>query len=815
MRASQAQAPGVAGPPPATRAGFVVEAGGTAAGSAIRVSGLVQGVGFRPTAWRLARDCGLQGDVRNDGAGVLIRVWGLPVARQQFLRRLRREAPPLARIDSLSVTALRDGAPQPGFSIVASIMDEVRTGVVPDAATCAACRTEIFDRNDRRAGYAFGNCTHCGPRLSVASSVPWDRCNTSMAAFKMCPACRSEYEDPADRRFHAQPIACPTCGPSLWLESSGDSFDIDHSEEPLAAAQRLIAAGFIVAIKGVGGIHLACDAGNATAVDRLRRRKRRYDKPFALMATDMRMIRRYCHVERMAAALLESPAAPIVLLPANGARGLAGGVAPGQSTYGFMLPYSPLHHLLMSGLDAPIVLTSGNRAEEPQCIRNHEARANLGDIVDALLLNDRDIVNRMDDSVVRVIAGRTALLRRARGYAPASLRMPPGFGDAPAVLAMGGELKNTFCLLRDGEAIVSQHLGDLENAAANAAYRNTLERFLELFDHVPRHLAVDAHPDYLASKLGRERAAADGIAAIDVQHHHAHIAACLADNGVGLDAPGVLGIALDGIGYGDDGSLWGGEFMLADYRDYRRLAAFAPVRMPGSVQAIHEPWRMGLAHLRELEDWEDWRSRCAGRGFFRTLAGKPLATLDAMLHAGFNSPVTSSCGRLFDAVAAVVGLRQAVTYEGQAAIELEAAVDPAALRDGRAYPFAIVTGSGMPVLGVRPMWRALLGDLQADVPRGVMAARFHAGLAQGVVSMVDHLTQAHDDAWSGRIALSGGVFQNACFSALLIAALEAGGRQVLRHERVPANDGGLSLGQASVAAARAIARRRQGEAACA
>ncbi|MFW0754103.1 carbamoyltransferase HypF [Pseudomonas sp. H11T01] len=774
------------------------------AGEAIRVRGLVQGVGFRPTVWRLARDCGLCGDVCNDAEGVLIRIWGERASREQFLERLLDEAPPLSRIDALESTALTGQSPVTDFRIVKSSGGRVHTGIVADAATCSACLSEVFDPGNRRYRYAFTNCTHCGPRMSIVRAIPYDRGNTSMAAFTQCPACLQEYQDPADRRFHAQPNACPDCGPRLWLEAASGA-SLDCSGDPIEATRRLLKAGHIVAIKGIGGVHLACDASNTEAVDRLRQRKRREHKPFALMARNTQMIRRYCSLNPAQTAMLQEAAAPIVLLPIEGPERLAEGVAPKQCCYGFMLPYSPLHHLLMLGLDAPIVLTSGNRSDEPQCIGNDEARERLGDIADALLLHDREIVNRLDDSVVRWVVDAPALLRRARGYAPTPLRLPESFRKAPAVLAFGGELKNTFCLIKDGQAILSQHLGDLANASANAAYRQTLRLYQQLFEHHPQVLAIDGHPDYLPSKIGHDWAAAKGLALVEVQHHHAHIAACLADNGIELNAPPVLGIALDGTGYGDNGTLWGGEFLLADYHGYRRLASLATVAMPGGELAIEQPWRMAYAHLHRTSEWQALATEFGDLPYFQTLADKPLATLSGMLATGFNSPLSSSCGRLFDAVSAVIGLCQQISYEGQAAIELEAAADTSALGDSQGYPFAIVLADGLPRLEAQPMWRALLGDLRAGIALGVIAARFHVGLAQAVVHMVEHLRQQHGDLGSGRIALSGGVFQNAVLSGELIRRLESRGFQVLRHARVPANDGGLSLGQAAVATAQSIA----------
>lgn len=781
-------------------------------GEAIRVRGLVQGVGFRPTVWRLARDCGVSGDVRNDAEGVLIRAFGDESACASFRRRLSEEAPPLARIDALETAPLVADAMPAGFAIAESAGGDIRTGVVADAASCAACLDDIRDPANRRYRYAFTNCTHCGPRLSIVNAIPYDRRNTSMHAFDLCSACRAEYENPADRRFHAQPNACPACGPRLWLEST-DTTLFDAATDVIETTQHLLRAGYIVAIKGIGGVHLACDASNELAVARLRQRKHRYRKPFALMARDIAMVRRYCAVSADEAALLESVAAPIVLLEARGELSLAESVAPTQRTLGFMTPYSPLHHLLLEDLETPIVLTSGNRSDEPQCITNDEARTRLGHIADVLLLHDRDIVNRLDDSVVRVTTNRTALLRRARGYAPAPLSLPAGFDRAAPVLACGGELKNTFCLLRDGQAILSQHLGDLENAAAHAAYRETLALYLRLYEHVPACVAIDRHPEYLPGKLGREYAAQSDLPLVVTQHHHAHIAACLADNGVEIDAAPVLGVALDGLGYGDDDAVWGGEFLLADYRHAKRLARFAPLPMPGGVRAILEPWRMAYAHLKRADDWQELRDWAADLPFFRDLATRPLRTIDGMLGSGFNSPLTSSAGRLFDAVAAVIGVCLESSYEGQAAIELEAAVDDNAL-SAPGYPFGLEYEDELLQIEPLPMWRALLADLRDGVPRGVIAARFHTGLAAVIAAAVERLATVNGDAWRDRVALSGGVFQNAILCDALLAALQKSGFTVLMHERVPANDGGLSLGQAVIAAARAIHNADREETPC-
>ncbi len=775
---------------------------------AIRVRGQVQGVGFRPTVWRLARQCGLRGDVRNDGEGVLARVRGDAAAIDRFCRLLREQCPPLAHIDSLERSALKEPLEAENFRILSSDAGAVRTGVVADAATCAACKQEVFDPANRRYRYPFTNCTHCGPRLSIVRGIPYDRANTSMAAFALCASCRREYEDPADRRFHAQPNACPVCGPKVWLQDAlGQPVPFDD-RDAITAASRLLAQGRILAIKGIGGFHLACDAANAETVRELRARKRRFRKPFALMARDPEVIRRYANLDAAAQRLLESPAAPILLLTAGAAAAeLAPDLAPGQQSLGFMLPYSPLHHLLLANWDSPLVMTSGNLSEEPQCIDNGEAGQRLRGLADYWLLHDREIVNRVDDSVVRCMGGRPRLLRRARGYAPTPLPLPPGFEQAPPILALGGELKNTICLLEDGRAILSQHLGDLEDARTAAEYRRTIALYRDLYRHNPRLLAVDLHPDYRSTRLGRELAQAEGLELIAVQHHFAHIASVLAETGRALDAGPVIGIALDGLGFGDDGTIWGGEFLLADYRGYRRLARLKPAPMPGATRAILEPWRNTYAQIATHLGWERFVAEFVELELTEFLQRKPLDMLATMLARGLNSPLTSSCGRLFDAVAAALGLsRESVSYEGQAAIELEALALTADGPEGGVYPFAVAPGRGMLELDPRPMWEALLADLRRGVEAPRIAARFHAGLAAALSGLAWRLAR---EQGVSSVALSGGVFQNKTLFEAVSGQLAASGLEVLSHERVPSNDGGLALGQAAVAAAKWLAGTRQ------
>jgi hydrogenase maturation protein HypF len=775
---------------------------------AMRVDGIVQGVGFRPTVHQLAGRHGLDGDVCNGPDGVHIRVAGSEEAVEAFAAALRTEAPPLARIERFERERVEAELPT-GFHIRESRAGKPRTQITPDAATCSECLAEVRDPDDRRYRYPFTNCTHCGPRLTIIRGIPYDRLKTSMAPFVMCQACETEYRNPEDRRFHAQPNACPACGPALWLEAVGEGDNPIRGDAALAAAARLIRAGHIVAVKGLGGFHLACDARSEAAVSELRRRKHRDDKPFALMAHDVTEVARCCHVGEFERALLESREAPIVLLERRNGRTVAQAVAPGQCTLGFMLPYTPLHHLLMDELDGPIVLTSGNRSEEPQCTGNDEARERLAGIADAYLMHDRGIANRVDDSVVRVMDGDKRLVRRARGYAPAPLLLPDAFRAAPPVLGMGAEVKNTFCLLREGRAVLSQHIGDLENFTAVRGFEAMLALYRELFDFRPEVLALDLHPEYRATKIGRDWAEREGLRVEVVQHHHAHVAACLAEHGVALDAEPVLGIALDGLGYGPDGTLWGGEFLLSDYRRFKRLASLEPVPMPGGDQAVREPWRMTCAWLAHHFDWAELAGRHAGLSYFREMRDRPAGVLQRMIERGVNAPRTSACGRLFDAVAALSGVRDNVRYEGQAAIELEALVSMKALYDAEPYPFDIASleAGGVAWIGTRPMWRSLLADLERGESVGVIAARFHAGLADAIVAMAKRLVAGPARDSGGRVVLTGGVFQNAVLMSRVAGGLRDHGFEVLTHTRVPANDGGLSLGQAAIAAARDIAGR--------
>jgi len=803
----------------------------------IRVQGTVQGVGFRPMVYQLAHAHQLRGEVFNDAAGVVIRVAGRSERVTRFVAQLRPSAPPLAHIEILKCQAIavRDIS-QPTFVITASRAGHSHTQISPDAATCPQCLADTLTPAGRFYRYPFTNCTHCGPRLSIIRAIPYDRCHTSMAGFPMCPACQAEYDDPLNRRFHAQPVACDRCGPQVWLETGNGPGAIPEdgsTGDVLDTGCDLLQRGAIIAIKGIGGIHLACDATNESAVSQLRRRKRRYHKPFALMVCDLSVIEPYCSISDEERVLLESPAAPIVLLQRKDGREavepgdqgasipgllplgdkvaitsppppgsfcpLAPSVAPNLATLGVMLPYTPLHHLMLQGMDRPIVLTSGNLSDEPQCIDNDAAREKLGSLVTHFLFHNRDIVNRVDDSVVRVVAGQPQTLRRARGYAPAPIRLPEGFEDVPPILAMGGELKSTFCLSRSGEAILSQHLGDLENAAAFEAYQNTLDLYTHLFEHEPVAIAADLHPDYLSTKRAQELAQTEDLPLYGIQHHHAHIAACMVEHGLPIEAAPVLGIALDGLGYGDDGQLWGGEFLVANYQGFQRVACFEPMAMLGGSQATRQPWRNTYAWLITTLGWDRLTDQFGDLELVQFLAAQPRPILDQMLATGLRSPLASSAGRLFDAVAAAMGCcRNAASYEGQGAIELEALMSSPMACD-HPYPLAVKESGQLQVLSAAPLWPKLLQDLRQGVDKSLMAARFHHGLADAISHLAIDLTHHHRLT---QVVISGGVFQNQVLLTAVQDRLHQAGLTVLTPHKVPPNDGGISLGQIAIAANR-------------
>lgn len=764
----------------------------------IRVTGSVQGVGFRPTVWRLAAEEQLVGEVLNDGEGVLIHAAGRPDAIDRFVRRLTSEAPPLARIAQIVVRERSEPLVAASFRIAASVASEVRTQVVPDAAICSACATEVLDPLDRRHGHAFANCTHCGPRFSIVCALPYDRANTTMAAFAPCAACRREYDDPADRRHHAQPIACPDCGPRLWLEDWSGAGASLRGSEALAAAAAALCAGKILALRGIGGFHLVCDAGSNDAIARLRAGKRRDAKPLALMVRDIAEVRRHCHVDALEQQLFESSAAPIVVCRRLAAAAeLPESLAPGLDALGVMQAYSPLHRLLLHAVDRPLVMTSGNLGREPQVIGLDEARTRLRGLAELALLHDREIANRIDDSVVRVVAGKPRVIRRARGLAPRPTTLASSFAAAPAVLAYGAEQRAAFCLLARGAALLGAHQGDLDEPASFDAYVESLELHQRLFEHRAARLACDLHPEYHSTKLARAHAQRSGLPLVEVQHHHAHVAACMAEHGLERDASPVLGVALDGVGLGSDGTMWGGELLLADFRGFRRLGSLLAVALPGGTRAILEPWRSLYAHLREALGWDAVQRRHGRLAVVRRLADKPLDAIDRMIDHGLHSPRASSTGRLFDAVAAALGIGfDGVVESAQAAMQLEAL----ALRDAagtRAYPFALRQDGELVRLDPAPMWAALLDDLAAERSPAAIAAAFHRGLAYALAELAVELAAGRTDS----VVLAGGCMHNAILLEHTSTRIAARGLRCLTPSETPTNDGGIALGQAAVAAA--------------
>jgi hydrogenase maturation protein HypF len=745
--------------------------------TAIRVEGIVQGVGFRPFVYTLATGLGLSGFVGNDVDGVFVEVEGSSAAVTEFLRQLERDPPPLARIERVTARPI---TPDGGTSFAIAPSPPAgprRTLVSADTATCADCLRELADPNDRRYRYPFINCTNCGPRFTIVRDVPYDRPFTTMAPFAMCPACAAEYHDPADRRFHAQPTCCPACGPKLTLH---DQAGHTLTGDPLTQAAELLKNGQILAVKGLGGYHLAVDATCDQAAATLRARKHREDKPFAILAADLGQARELADVDQTAAGLLTGPARPIVLLPRRLDAPVAPAAAPGHRSLGVILPYTPLHHLLVRALGRPMVLTSGNVSDEPIAYRDDDALARLAPIADAFLTHDRAIHIRTDDSVARTFRGRPMLIRRSRGYVPEPVTAGAGFPRP--VLACGAELKNTFCLAKGRHAFVSHHIGDLENAETLRSFTEGIEHFRRLFDIDPQVVAHDLHPEYLSTKYALDL---DGVDLQGVQHHHAHIASCLADNGA--DGP-VIGVAFDGTGYGTDGTIWGGEFLVAGLAGFERGGHLAPVPMPGGAAAIRQPWRMAAAYLDRddvARDDLDVARRNADRW----------AAVTAMAAKGVNAPLTSSAGRLFDAAAALLGVRDTINYEGQAAIELEQLADPA---ESGAYPAAVVAGDPFQIRAA-DLLTALISDLTAGVRAPVIAARFHHGVAAAIEAGCVLLRERHGLA---TVALSGGVFQNMLLLHATAARLEARGFRVLTHSRIPCNDAGISLGQAVIAAAR-------------
>ncbi len=754
----------------------------------IDIRGVVQGVGFRPFVYRLAHEYGLAGWVRNTSGSVEIEVEGREASVDEFLIKLKAEAPPMARIEEVTAASI---PPQnyTGFEIRKSHAQKGMYQLVsPDIATCQACQEEIFSPGDRRYRYPFTNCTNCGPRFTIIKDIPYDRSRTTMRRFRMCADCQREYDDPLDRRFHAQPNACPRCGPSLQLvDSCGSPV---NSTDAIRSAAELLKEGKILAVKGLGGFLLTCDATNREAVKVLRERKGRPSKPLAVMMASLEEVSRHCLVSPEEESLLLSPQRPIVLLGWRKGSSICPEVAPGLKYLGVMLPYTPLHHLLMREAGLPLIMTSGNLSEEPIVKDNNEALSRLGQIADYFLLHNRDIYARYDDSVYVVERGAPQAVRRARGYAPYPIHLP--FKARP-VLASGAEEKNTFCLTRDQHAFMSQHIGDMENEETLQHFEAAIELYRKLFRIEPEIVAHDLHPEYLSTKyaLGLKAEGKPGLRLVPVQHHHAHIVSCLVENNV--EGP-VIGVAFDGTGYGADGTLWGGEFLVADWKSFKRAGYLEPVPMPGGAAAIRKPYRMALGYLYTLMGQD---VSLAGLPVLSRVDPEELAVVKRQLERRLNSPLTSGAGRLFDAVSALTGVRGVVDYEAQAAIELEmVALDAIDSLDGGHYPFSIVEEAGCNVVKLGELISAVVKEVREGVPVSLMAARFHRTMAEIIVRTCQLVARGNGIKL---VALSGGVFQNRLLSRLALEALRKEGFEVLTHSVVPCNDGGISLGQAVIA----------------
>ena len=758
----------------------------------VHITGVVQGVGFRPFVYNLATSLNLKGWVKNTSAGVDIEADGEKDSLDSFLQKLQDDAPPLSRIDDFHASF----GPGNGFTQFEIIHSESVDGafqpISPDVAICDDCLRELFDPNDRRYRYPFINCTNCGPRFTIIQDIPYDRPFTTMAGFKLCPDCEHEYKDPTNRRFHAQPVACPVCGPKVWLETKDESDALSLSkegkkdgDEAIVEVQRLLAEGQIVAIKGLGGFHLACDATNAKAVTELRTRKLRVDKPFALMMPDIETIEQHCFISEAEKALLTSPARPIVLLKKKPESTIVEEVSPKQAWLGVMLPYTPLHYLLFNNsLFTALVMTSGNLSEEPIATDNAEARECLVNLADAFLMHNRDIHIRCDDSVFRVFKdNRQSIypIRRSRGYSPFPVKLP---FDVPPLLATGSELKNTFCITNGNYAFLSHHIGDMENYETLKSFEQGVEHFERLFRVKPEAIAYDMHPNYLATRYVLERAERENLPMIAVQHHHAHVAACMAEHG--LTEP-VIGVSFDGTGYGDDGAIWGGEFLVAEAKSYQRAAQLEYFPLPGGDAAIKKPARTALALLWSLGlEWDDTLESV------REFCAEDQVTLRVQLEKKINTPMTSSMGRLFDAVSALAGVRLKVNYEGQAAIEFEAMADSA---EAGQYVFGVESGR----VRVGSAVEALIKDVMAGIPTSKISARFHNGLAEVVRETVQKISR---ETSLRSVVLSGGVWQNITLLQKTISLLSKDGFEIYIHREVPTNDGGLSLGQAYIAASR-------------
>ena len=749
----------------------------------ISVKGVVQGVGFRPFIYQLAAKHNLKGWVRNTSGDVRIEVEGEAKDIEQFLLGLREQAPPLSHIEDITVT---HGSPAnyEKFEIRHSLAEEGKYQLVsPDIATCPDCLREIFSPEDRRHRYPFTNCSNCGPRFTSIADVPYDRPNTTMHRFRMCPECQQEYDDPLDRRFHAQPNACPRCGPQLELtDARGNSVTC---ADVIGKTSQLLREGKIIAVKGLGGFLLACDATNQAVVNRLRQRKNRPARPLAIMVSSLDEVRKHCNVNNAEARLLASPGSPIVLMKWKTYSTITPAVAPGLKYLGVMLPYTPMHHILLRETGLPLVMTSGNLSEEPIAKDNDEAIRRLAAISDYFLMHNRDIHARYDDSVAMIERGVPQFVRRARGYAPHPIHLTY---KSQQILGCGAEEKNTFCLTRDNFAFLSQHIGDMENLETMENFANTIALYKKLFRIEPEIIAHDLHPEYLATKYAKELAAKDkNIKLVPVQHHHAHITSCMADNG--LEEP-VIGVSFDGTGYGSDGHIWGGEFLVADYRQFTRMGHLEYLPLPGGALAIKKPYRIATGYLLSL--FGDSNQHLP---FLKNADPLEIDIIKSQLEKNINSPLTSSCGRLFDAVSALLGIRGEIEYEAQAAIELEMLAYDKASETG-SYPFTLIEQDNMSLIKLQDLFAAIVHDLHSKTPKPEIAVRFHNTVARMITELCQIISS---NTGITQVALSGGVFQNRLLLRKAVALLESDGFEVFTHRQVPCNDGGISLGQVVIA----------------
>lgn len=739
-------------------------------GKRIRIFGIVQGVGFRPFIYRLARKYELNGWVLNTSSSVEIEIEGKRENIESFISDIQANLPPIARIEKLEIedSPLND---YKDFSIRESKEDLGYQLISPDIAVCKDCLRELFDPKDRRYRYPFINCTNCGPRFTIIKDIPYDRKNTTMAKFKMCNECKREYDDPMDRRFHAQPNACPVCGPKLWIEG------ID-SEDPIKETARLLKEGFIVAIKGLGGFHLACDATNNKTVRLLRERKKRAYKPFAVMMKDLDTVKRYCYVSSEEERLLKSPQSPIVLLKIKSLGDISWRVAPNNNYLGVMLPYTPLHHILLKEIDIPLVMTSGNLSEEPICQDNEEALSKLKGIADYFLLNDRDIYSRYDDSVVFAFDDTYQLIRRARGYAPSPIKLP---FKVEQVLACGGELKNTFCLTKDNYAFISQHIGDLENIETLEHFINTIELYKRLFRIEPKAIVCDMHPDYLSTRYALQFE--EKLPIVKVQHHYAHIASCMAENGIGEP---VIGIAFDGSGYGTDGNIWGGEIFIADYNNFTRKAHLEYLPMPGGELAIKKPYRLAIGYLYSIF------GEIPNLPFLNKISKEEVEIIKEQVKKRVNTPMTSSMGRLFDAVSSLLNICKETTYESQPAIELEMISKDVEIEE--CYSWEIEEKNGTFIIKVKTLLEELINDID-KTPSNLISAKFHNTITKMILNIA---LLIREETKINTVVLSGGCFQNRRLLKESVKVLKRGNFKVYTHSQVPCNDGGISLGQAII-----------------